>query len=868
MLWYIVPVSNIRKEVTTDETGQMKQALKKKLKSVRPLLFAQILFVIFAFVLMCVIGYVFMKNIVHEYMIVSTESMLDYEQSRIEADLMAPKTASGIFAETVRRMILNGADIDELQTYISEISDYMRLNEAHSSSFGGILCYFDKLSDGPALLSDLDTDASTGRHITESAWYRSAVAAGSNVAETVIENDPIFGETVLAYSQCLLDDRGRRLGVVCFIVRIDVIGASIVGMTLNMGGYGTLLSKELAVLAHPNEEFLGKGMKNPALGISAFAEELVEKKKVNEREMNTWLGDPAIAFFRELNNGWFLGVVMLKEDYFKSITYMAWVLGLLSAALATALVAILLRIEAAKNKANFESKQKSVFLANMSHEIRTPMNAIISMTHIGKLSNYTDRKDYCFMRIEDASQHLLGVINDILDMSKIEANMFELSEEEYRFEKMLQRVVNVVNFRVEEKQQKFSVHIDKNIPGILIGDDQRLAQVVTNLLGNAVKFTPESGTIRLHASLLEENNGIYEIKIAVTDTGIGISPEQQKKLFRSFQQAESSTTRKFGGTGLGLAISKNIVDMMGGRIWVESEVGQGTTFFFTILVKKGEEREESFADAYANWNSVRILTVDDDPEILMYFQEILKDFGASCDTAESGEEALELVEQNGPYNIYLVDWKMPGMDGIELARALKLKTSLVDNPVVIMISAAEWSVVEEDAKKAGVDKFLSKPLFPSDIAYAINEVLGTKQQMEKEKGRDNIGEIFAERHILLAEDVEINREIVISLLEPTRIEIDYAENGLEAVRLFSESPNKYDAILMDVQMPEMDGYDATRRIRALNNRKATDVPIIALTANVFREDIEQCSKAGMNDHLGKPIDSDELINKLRKYLIK
>ena len=843
----------------------MTPALKQKIQRLRPLLLVQVLFTIFAFVLMGFIAYIYMRSIVHEHLIVSTESMLDYEQSRIEADLVAPKVASSIFTQTIRGMVLQGSGVDELQTYIDEISDYMRLNESHSSSFGAILCYFEKLPGGPAFLGDIDMNNLSGAHPTERAWYRNAVAAEGAIAETVIENDMIFGENVLAYSHCILDDIGRRLGVVCFFVRINVLGTSIVDMTMNKGGYGMLLGQDLTVLAHPNESFVGKGMRYPALAISSFADELIDQKRIAERETTSWKGEPAIAFFRELENGWYLGVVMRKADYYKSITNMAWGLALLGAVLAASLVTILLRIEGAKNRADLESRQKSAFLANMSHEIRTPMNAIIGMTNIGKSSVGAERKDYCFMKIEDASQHLLGVINDILDMSKIEANMFVLSEVEYNFEKMLQRVVNVNYFRADEKKQKLIVYIDRRIPRTLIGDNQRLAQVITNLLGNAIKFTPEGGAISVNASLLEEKDGVREIKITVTDNGIGISQKQQERLFQSFQQAESSTTRKFGGTGLGLAISKNIVDMMGGRIWVESELGKGATFAFTTFAKAGEDRDEGPDDCNVNWSNVRILTVDDDPEILAYLQNIINEFGAYCDTAESGIEALELVEQKGPYNIYFIDWKMPIMDGIELAYELKLNTSLACNPVIIMISAAEWNVVEEDAKNAGVDKFLSKPLFPSAIADAINETLGMRCQMAEEESC-NINGIFAGRRVLLAEDVEINREIVMTLLEPTLIEIDCAENGLEVVRLFSESPEKYDAILMDVQMPQMDGYDASRTIRALGTRKSADIPIVALTANVFREDIEQCMSAGMNDHLGKPIDLDELMKKLLEYL--
>jgi PAS domain S-box-containing protein len=426
--------------------------------------------------------------------------------------------------------------------------------------------------------------------------------------------------------------------------------------------------------------------------------------------------------------------------------------------------------KAMEEQAKSASRAKSAFLANMSHEIRTPMNAIIGMITIGKSASDIERKDYCFTKIEDASRHLLGVINDILDMSKIEANKFELSPVKFNFEKMIQSAVNVVNFRLDEKHQKFALHIDKKTPKNLIADDQRLTQVITNLLGNAVKFTPEHGSIDLETRFLGEKDDLCTIEITVSDTGIGISPEQQKNLFNSFQQAEISTARRFGGTGLGLAISKSIVEMMDGAIRVNSEQGKGAAFTFTVLVKK-----DALADDVTN----------DSPEA----------------------------------------------------------------------------------------------------------------EQDKKEGKHDLDGIFAGHRILLVEDVEINREIVLSLLEPTRLEIDCAKNGAEAVRKFNEAPDAYNLIFMDIQMPEMDGFEATKRIRAIeaqhhngvsftkdepwdnvgtsftggetrsyNRNLLTQIPIIAMTASVFREDIEKCIKAGMNDHVGKPLNLDEVLEKLKSYL--
>jgi len=543
------------------------------------------------------------------------------------------------------------------------------------------------------------------------------------------------------------------------------------------------------------------------------------------------------------------------------------------------------RLKDAVGEATAASRAKSAFLANMSHEIRTPMNAIIGMTSIGKSAADIEKKNYSFGKIEDASNHLLGIINDILDMSKIESGKFELSEEEFNFERMLQRVVNVVNHKIAENKQQFKIYVDRDIPEFLLGDDQRLAQVVTNLVGNAVKFTPEAGTIRIGTYFLGEtepgsdsDQSVCEIKVTVSDTGIGISDEQQSRLFQSFQQADSSTSRRFGGTGLGLTISKGIVEMMGGTIWVESELGKGATFAFTVRLRRSSGDERKYLGYGLDWRGVRILVADsDDAETMAFFKKITGEFGATCDTVPTGADVLRMVETNGGYDIYFIGWDLPDLGGPETAKTLREMDSDGSRCAIAMFSDMNASDEFKDgAKRAGVDIFVTKPLFPSNIVDTTNQILGFKQHVEETVESENA--IFEGRRILLAEDVDINREIVMSMLEPTLLEIDCAENGMEAVEMFANNPDRYGMIFMDVQMPEMDGYAATHAIRGLERRAAAEaaikgipvrpnVPIIAMTANVFKEDVEKCLEAGMNGHIGKPLAFGEVLGKLREYLI-
>jgi len=529
-------------------------------------------------------------------------------------------------------------------------------------------------------------------------------------------------------------------------------------------------------------------------------------------------------------------------------------------------------MEEARKAAEAANIAKSEFLSRMSHEIRTPMNAIIGMINIGLSSDDKEKKDYCLRKADSASKHLLNLINDVLDMSKIEAEKFELSYHEFDFELMLRNITDIANVRAEEKQQNFLVFIDEGFPAFILSDELRLSQVITNLLTNATKFTPEYGAIILSVKKLEENDREFVLRVEVTDNGIGISKEQQKGLFSVFSQADPGISVKYGGTGLGLAISKRIVTMMGGDIWVESELGYGAKFVFTMKVKKAEGKNLLKTYDVVNKENLRILMVDDMEDTREYFKHMMRKLNLKCDVAASGLQAIEMVldASEQPYNIFFVDWIMPEMDGIELTR--KIKEINGDNSIVIMISAKDWMSIEKEATAAGVLQFISKPLFPSTLVDVINSYMDVEpadsgkpgmpgKQEEPKRSYD-----FSAYTLLLAEDVEINREIMSAIFEETGISIEYAENGKIAVDMFRENYEKYDIILMDINMPEMDGYEATRRIRALDLPGAKEVPIIAMTANVFTEDIEKSLSAGMNSHIGKPVDADVLFEQIEKYL--
>jgi len=545
-------------------------------------------------------------------------------------------------------------------------------------------------------------------------------------------NAPVFGES------------GEAVGIVGAGIKLDMFVASVFEYNFGRLEYYLVNKSGEITGARDHELMISKRNINEEL-----EEVLSDDKTPNITYLLGQLKSGEVAVYDYPNGRIALGTIPLLgwysvavfpdsiDDYNTSVTTLFLVVIVAIAALFVVfnifIAGLLKPLRVTMEELEYASKAKSDFLSTMSHEMRTPLNAIIGMTAICKKSKGIEEMNHALDKIEVASAHLLAVINDVLDMSKIEANKLELSPYTLDFEKMLQDVVTVIHFRMDEKRQHFTFNLDEKIPKIIVCDGQRMEQIITNLLSNAVKFTPEEGVIRLDAELERfggEDGGA--IRVTVTDSGIGISDEQKEKLFSAFTQAESGISREYGGTGLGLAISKRIVELMGGRIWVESKPGEGAKFVFTANVGFGK---------------------------------------------------------------------------------------------------------------------------PDDLP-------------EAQRGEVGSGEVkFDGKRLLLVEDVEINREIVISLLSDTGLIIDTAENGAEAVEAVKASPGKYDMVFMDMQMPVMDGLEAARRIRALGGDYCENLPIIAMTANVFREDIDNCINAGMNSHVGKPLNIDTVMEKLREYLL-
>lgn len=521
-------------------------------------------------------------------------------------------------------------------------------------------------------------------------------------------------------------------------------------------------------------------------------------------------------------------------------------------------------METARKEAVKANKAKSEFLSNMSHDIRTPMNAIVGMTAIA-VTHLDDRQQVqtCLKKISLSSKHLLGLINDILDMSKIESGKMTLNMDMISLREVMDSIISIVQPQIKAKNQNFEVSIYDIKCENVYCDSVRLNQVILNLMSNAIKFTHDGGDIRtvLYQEDSDKGENYIRVHFIVKDNGIGMSPEFKEKIFESFMREDNKRVHHTEGSGLGMSITKYIIDAMGGSIEVESEQGKGSEFRITIDMEKATESEEEMI--LPKW---RMLVVDDDNLLCESAVNSLKEIGVDADWCLNAEKALEMVSENNrkrtPYEIILIDWKLPGMDGIEATKLIRKEMN--NNIPIILISAYDWSDIEENAKKAGVTGFISKPLFKSTLYHGLRQFSGGKLQEEsKEKTEEHK---LTHMKVLLAEDNDLNWEIANELLTPLGLDMDHAENGKICLEMFEKSPvGYYSAILMDIRMPVMSGLEATEEIRKLD-RSDAGVPIIAMTADAFTEDRQKCLNAGMNAHIAKPIDVKEVERMLEKFV--
>ena len=778
-------------------------------------------------------------------------------REQLEEELLQQEEAQNVSLERIKeRFRGTSSEIEELKKRLIDIRQARRkmiddmwgatdFSVVRSYYVSNVLPYFDELEDELDRLS-VDADLRGELILKEMDQQRffSVVAAlcmGLLIIWLIFYTNKLEYKrnSEIAYRERLFNLLAASIDEVFFIVKAD-------------GTPEYVSSNSSRIIGTPEEKFC----KNPKCLYSLLSNDDVEwLHNVFEDKIDAVKERDVI-----LNNG---------ERKFKIRVYPIIQEGILTRRIIvladqTEVLAYQQNLRDALESARSASLAKTKFFSHMSHEIRTPMNAIIGMTTIALTHLDTrERVEDCLRKIDQVSRHLLGLINDVLDMSKIESGKLSIMQDPFNFKMSLQNIINLIQPQTRERGLDFEVSLFKVDVEELVGDSLRLNQILINILSNALKFTGKGGSVRLEVHQIFKNDTSVRFRFIIRDTGIGMSPEFLKRLYMPFEQAESSTVSKFGGTGLGMAITQNLVTLLGGTIFVKSEEGKGTEFTVELPFSLGDQQPDL---GRIGLEPLKILVVDDDQGTCEHAVLLLEKMGHHTQWTLSGEDAINLMRESHnkgeDFDVCLIDWKMRGMDGEETAR--RIRSELGSDTLIIIISAYDWTPIEEKAKDIGVNGFIAKPFFASSLYDTLvsithrtstlkKQITSTERQYNDTKKNSEYN--FTGKRILLVEDNEFNREVAREFLEMTGAAVESAENGLEALKMFTSSESGYyNIILMDVQMPVMDGYEATKNIRSSSHPDAASIPVVAMTANAFSEDVAAAIASGMNGHIAKPID--------------
>jgi len=814
--------------------------------------YLQLLFVFAAFALMAFASYFFIGRILQSRLLSGANELLFSAEANVRAGLSEAETTLLSSYYIVQNMVERNASRDEILDYLNITSDWMRKREQGLMSYYGIYGYINGEFYDSMGFNEL------GNYIPQRRpWYQTAIRSGRSIAYSLPYEDPRTGDTIISMVRNIDIKNGDVAGILSVDISIHWLMDYISSLKLSPDGYGMLLNPGVALITHPDDTLVGRQLQDLSDGYKKIALTLLNGKDVFAQQVKDANGSLSIVFFRQIFNGWYVGIVTPYSQFYHDLYVSAQILVALGLVLALSLCFILLRLSAAKIRADEESKLKSTFLASMSHEIRTPMNAITSMAELLLRGNLSDEARGYAQDIKHAGNNLVSIINDILDFSKIEAGKLEIIPVKYLLSSLINDTVNIICMRIGEKPLRFFTNIDGNIPNSLIGDEVRLRQILLNLLSNAVKYS-EKGHIGLTITADKRDDKQVWLKIAISDTGKGIKPEDQAKLFDEFVQVDAKKNRGIEGTGLGLAITRRLCIAMNGEIAVESEYGKGSVF--TAIIPQTIESETPFAEV-------------EEPEkkkVLVYEGRLIY-AKALCWSLENLRVPFTMVTNFDDFTAALPreEWFYV-FSGYGLYEKIK---PVMENTAFLNNKKPPFSLMVERGAEAFIPdvRFLSLPVQSLSIANILNDKADSRSYFDNTGTGGVIRFAYPEARILVVDDIATNLKVAKGLLAPYSVMVDTCFNGLQAIEMVKQAflqKREYDIVFMDHMMPEMDGIQATAEIRALEDGFFKTVPIIALTANAVVGMREVFIEKGFNDFLSKPIDVNKLDEALERWMPK